>query len=151
MMSGPDSIEAGKGLAALFPDDSAALALLRDRLGIETQVLAQETSLHAFTAAMCLPAAFLQLELTGGRPWAEQVGVSLSELHTADLPRWRDVVAWARGATPVGLSDAEKQGYIARMATPGGITEVMVEAIVQGAPITAALNRGIKRSQELAG
>jgi pyrroline-5-carboxylate reductase len=151
MVSGPDSIEAGQGMAALFPDDSAALALLRDRLGIETQVLAIETSLHAFTAAMCLPPSFLQLELTGGRPWAEQVGVSLAELHTADLSRWRDVVAWARGATPVGLSSAEKQGYIARMATPGGITEVMVGAIVQGAPITAALNRGMKRSWELAG
>jgi pyrroline-5-carboxylate reductase len=151
MVSGPDSIEAGLGLGALFPDDAAALALLRDRLGLPTQVLALEMSLHAFTAAMCLPPSFLQLELTSGRPWTEQVGVSLAELHTADLARWRDVVAWAKTATPTGQSDAEKRGYIARMATPGGITEVMVGAIVQGAPITAALNRGIKRSQELAG
>jgi pyrroline-5-carboxylate reductase len=44
----------------------------------------------------------------------------------------------------------EKDLYINKMATKGGVTEAIVSSLKSGSPLDAALMKGIRRSGEIA-
>jgi pyrroline-5-carboxylate reductase len=144
MLSGPDSIRGGTGLGAFFPDDPAVTAFL-GLLGVTAYPLRDEDAFHIFTAAVCLPSAYLQMELSGS-----QGPTDLGGTYTAALPFWDALVAWSRRATPGGFCRDEKLAYISAMATKGGITEAIVGGIAAGLPLAEAFERGVNRSREIA-
>jgi hypothetical protein len=67
-----------------------------------------------------------------------------------ELPTPSDIVKWARSVQPRGLSEAERSQYISQAATPGGVTEAILRGIELGERLPVSLERGIKRSRDLA-
>jgi pyrroline-5-carboxylate reductase len=147
MLSGPDSIRSGTALGAYFPDkpqDAVSKAFL-DQLGVTAYPLSDEGLFHVFTAAMCLPSAYLQIELSGASGPTDLTGA-----YTDALPFWDELVAWSRHAKPSGFCKDEKLAYISAMATKGGVTEAIVGGIAAGLPLAKAFERGVNRSREIA-
>lgn len=145
MPSSPQSIEAGTGIAALWPNNDTVSPVLSD-LNVDTIILDDEKQLHFFTALVCLPAAYLQMETMGLSRQEPDAGV-FSGYGFAQAGR---VVMWAREHTPVHLSPGSIADYIFRMATKGGITETIVESIKNGGNLNTALLDGIERGEEIA-
>ena len=143
MPSGPDTIRAGKGLCAVHPPDPDVIELLR-AMGLMVVPLGSEEEMEAFTAAVCLPAVVVA---------AQSLGVDLesqwSEVER-DYPMLTATAHWARSVAPTLPSDDERGAYIERMATKGGITEIIVESFRAGQSMSQSLARGIARCKEIA-
>ncbi len=144
--SSPTSLEEGKGIAGVFPGNSGVETLVSS-LGIVVHPLKDEEDFHSFTACLCLPAALMEWSRRGNA-FSEDPQFGIRD-HT--LPGLADLLAWARSVTPVGLTAEEQRAYVTRMATPGGITEAMVQALdVPGADLAASFASGEARSRALA-
>ncbi|MDP4109048.1 MAG: hypothetical protein Q8878_03360, partial [Bacillota bacterium] len=50
---------------------------------------------------------------------------------------------------PTFCSDAQKEEYISKMQTKGGITETIIRSLETGSPFDEALRKGVARSREL--
>ncbi len=146
MPSSPQSIEAKSGIAALYPSNQVIKDLLCE-LDLETAVLDNEKQLHLFTALVCLPAAYLQMEVSG----RSRTNPDLRSFSDYGFDEASRVMAWAEENTPSGLTDDEAAAYISRMATRGGITEAIVAGIKDGSDIHTALLKGIERGETIAG
>jgi pyrroline-5-carboxylate reductase len=140
MTSSPDSMAAGKGIAALRSKDARAFELF-DYLGLEILDLEEESLMDAFTAAVCLPAALL----AGGE--AARSALPALALSYPGLER---VFAWAPLVLPEFPREAARRDYLERMLTPGGITERIVSALGRGESLERAFYEGIARARELA-
>ena len=142
MPSGPDSILEGKGIAAIYPHNQALSQVLQ-ALGLRIFELAAEGQMHIFTAGICLPAALLA---SGeGEDGGEKACRSLSRQYS-DFP---EIFSWARGVLPHLVREEDKEDYIRKMATRGGVTEAIVRSLESGDDLTAALKKGIDRSKEI--
>lgn len=60
-----------------------------------------------------------------------------------------DLLKWAHDITPRSLTRAEKELYIAKMATKGGITEAIVNAVKDNSELEKAFFKGIDKCKEL--
>jgi len=99
--------------------------------------------MHIFTAGICLPAALLA---SGeGEDGGEKACRSLSRQYS-DFP---EIFSWARGVLPHLVREEDKEDYIRKMATRGGVTEAIVRSLESGDDLTAALKKGIDRSKEI--
>ncbi len=58
MPSGPDTIAAKKGIAAVYPQNDEVAAMLSG-MGLKVFALPEEENMHTFTAGVCLTAALL--------------------------------------------------------------------------------------------
>jgi pyrroline-5-carboxylate reductase len=148
MTSAPDTLRKRNGIAALFPADSPLAEEILVSLGLRVIGLQRESDIHSFTAlGPCLPIALAHCEGIGK-------AISPAEiLQTADefaLPDYAPILHWALATRPTGLAGESLQQYVAQAATPGGVTEAIINAIDEGATLPRALARGIRRSQELA-
>lgn len=147
MISDPDTLAKKNGIAALYPAHDAMEALLKT-LGLRVLLLASEHSFAAFTAlGPCLPMA---------AAWCLGHGVPIdrASLHALgleqDLSGYPDIVDWALDVCPKDLSPAALAAYLAHAATPGGVTEAVINGLKAGDGIAAALLRGVRRCEELA-
>lgn len=144
MPSNPPTIEAGTAIAALFPE-AAAVADILSVMNFKIYPMAAEEAFHLFTAAVCLPAAFLYLRLY-------QRTMDEAELLNRYIPeydRFAEVYHWVKREAPLLTSEAAINGYLRRMATKGGITEAILESLKEGNSLAAALEKGIHRSKEI--
>ena len=143
MPSGPDTILAGMGICSIFPSDPAVIGILAD-MGMRVVPLDSEEDTQAFTAAVCLPA----VEVV-----ARSAGVSL-DAQWRDLerefPRLAETFRWARTVAPVLSDEPARRAYVERMATKGGITEVIVGSFRSGQSLVQSLRNGIARCAEIA-
>jgi pyrroline-5-carboxylate reductase len=140
MTSGPDTILEGRGAAAICPAGSGAAEVL-EILGLRLLRLDDEELVDAFTAAVCMPAA---LALRGDAA-ADDI-----ERLAAELPPIASIFRWAGEILPEFASGSEREAYVARMITPGGITERIVGALGSGASIRDAFYAGLARAGEIA-
>lgn len=142
MPSGPDTIAAGKGIAAVYPKNDEVAALLSG-MGLKFFCLDDEEMMHIFTAGVCLTAALLVAREKGldAKPAVEAV--------KQDFPPFEEIYAWALDALPNLSSDEEEEKYINRMCTKGGITEAIVQSLHRRSSLLEALHDGIKRSKEI--
>lgn len=145
MPSSPQSIELKRGIAALYPANTVIQDLLFD-LDLETVVLDKERQLHFFTSLVCLPAAYLQMQIAG----LARKKPDLSFFTSYRFDKAARIIKWAKKNTPAKLKPGEIIAYISRMATKGGITEAIVESIRHGDDINRALSLGIQRSEQIA-
>ena len=142
MPSGPDSIIEGKGIAAIYPHNQALSRILQG-LSLRVFELSEEEQMHVFTVGICLPAALLA---SGeGEEAGEKACRSLSQEYS-DFP---EIFSWARDVLPHLEKEEDKEDYIRRMATSGGITEAIVQSLGKGDDLTTALKNGIDRSREI--
>jgi len=142
MPSGPDTILEGKGIAAIYPHNQA-LSWILQALGLRVFELSAEEQMHVFTAGICLPAALLA---SGDDEEAgEKACRSLSRQYS-DFP---EIFSWARSVLPHLEREEDKEDYIRKMATSGGITEGIVKSLERGDDLLMALKQGIERSREI--
>jgi pyrroline-5-carboxylate reductase len=147
MPSGPDTIEKGAAIAGIFPPRDAIAEELLGVLRIELHFLPDEELMHAFTAAgVCLPIVLACWRAQGNRVDEQEVTRSAERNGLPEVPR---ILAWALRAEPRFATSAEQEAYLRAAATPGGVTEAMIDAIRAGASLTETLDAGVRRSREL--
>lgn len=142
MPSGPDTIREGKAIAAIYPHNKILCRILQ-ALGLRVFELKEEEQIHVFTAGICLPAALAAC--IGGVGGIEDACRSLSR----DYPDFPKICDWARETVPRFEGEEDKQNYISRVATKGGVTEAMVESLRRNGDLKAAINKGIERSRKI--
>ena len=140
MLSGPDTLLCGKGVATMYPECARIRSLL-DAMQVEYIKTVQESDLDVFTAGVCFPAAILKAPPDGQ---AEAVARIAEE-----YPLIARLYEWAVGILPAFESEEEKETYIRRMVTKGGVTEAIISSLEGGAPLDAACRAGIARAGEI--
>lgn len=141
MFSGPDTIVSRKGVAAMYPEHEHLKLLLRS-INLTHIKTMTETDLNIFTAGVCMPAALLKVEnSTECAKAVERIGM--------EYPLLSELYAWAIKALPHFHNSADKETYIERMITKGGVTDAIINSLTSGAPLDAALRRGIVRTKEI--
>lgn len=141
MFSGPDTIVSQKGVAAMYPEHEHLKILLRC-MNLTHMKTITEKHLDIFTTGVCIPAAILKTE----HPSRQQE--SIGKIGT-EYPLLSELYAWAIKVLPCFKNNADKEAYIARMITKGGITEAITNSLIAGAPFDVALQQGINRTQEI--
>lgn len=141
MVSGPDTILSQRGMAALYPYDEAVGGLLRE-MRFSLAAVADESEMDIFTAGVCLPAALSM----GNSELAIQAAITAI---AREYPAFFDLYAWARGVLPAFRDAGEREEYISRMITKGGVTEAIVTSLKAGEPFLTALTKGIALSRDI--
>jgi pyrroline-5-carboxylate reductase len=142
MPSGPDTIREKKGIVAVYPHNDLLVSVL-SHTGLRVYEISDEEMMHFFTVGVCLPAALLA---------AEMLGLSAGHAIDAiveDYPDFKEIHHWAKRALPALSSDLEREEYISRMSTKGGITEAIIDSLRSGSTFLDALRRGIEKSREI--
>ncbi len=142
MPSGPGTIKEGKGIVAVYPRNDVLMDIL-PRVGLKVFELLDEEMMHAFTVGVCLPAALL----VAGRK--ELSTAQAAEAIGKDYSGFEDIYVWAKGVLPDVYSDEEREEYVKRMSTKGGITEAIINSLNSGSTFLTALRCGIARSKEI--
>jgi len=142
MPSGPDTIKDRKGIVAVYPRSD----ILRDILpgiGLKVFELPEEEMMHAFTVGVCLPAALL----AAGRM---ELGTAHAvKIMEKEYPGFEEIYTWAKGVLPNFDSDEEREEYIKKMSTKGGITEAIIDSLNSGSTFITAIRMGAARSREI--
>ena len=141
MLSGPDTLAVGKGVAAMYPENEAIKRLFR-LMGLKHINVSTEDDLDVFTAGVCLTAALLKTE----GPSEEERAI---EKIGKEYPLLKELYAWAKGALPEFENEDGKGKYITKMATKGGVTDAIISSLERGATLDEALKRGIARTEEI--
>jgi pyrroline-5-carboxylate reductase len=142
MPSGPDTIKAGRSIVAVYPPSDRVKKVIIS-LGQTVYEISDESMMHAFTAGVCLPAAILSAEKKElpSAPAAKIIGQEYNDFE--------GIYEWAKGVLPSISSEEERESYIRRMKTKGGITEAIIDSLECGSTFLEALRRGMERSREI--
>lgn len=141
MFSGPDTIVSGEGVAAMYPEH-AHLKLLLNSINLTHIKTTTESDLNIFTAGVCMPAALLKVENpTEHRRAIDRIG--------KEYPLLSELFAWAVRVLPHFHNSVDKEAYVERMITKGGVTDAIINNLTSGAPLDAALRKGIARTKEI--
>ena len=148
MTSAPDTLDHGNAIAAIHPADHLIAHEILIALNARVFPLRYESDLHAFTAlGSCLPSALIYWEKLGHTidvPELEELGERFG------LPDFPALLQWAQKISSRNRSPNEQEEYLERAATPGGVTEAILNQIKLGKGLSDALVGGIQRSQDLA-
>lgn len=142
MPSGPDTIKKGKGIIAVYPRSDILMDIL-PCMGLRVFELSDEEMMHAFTVGVCLPAALL----VAGRK--EKSVAQAARIIEKEYPGFEEIYVWAKDVLPNFDSDEEREEYVKRMSTKGGITEAIVNSLNSGSTFLTALRCGIAKSREI--
>ncbi len=142
MPSGPDTILKKKGIVALFPYQDLLRRFLFE-MGFKVYKVKCEEDLHTFTAGVCLPAALLAAKKLNGT-----IDNTILEIEK-DYPDFKTIYQWAMNALPNFETEAEKDEYIRKMTTKGGITECIIDSIYKNKGFLRAIRNGIARSKDI--
>lgn len=141
MFSGPDTLLSGKSVATMYPEHEH-LKLLLGFLNATHIKIATEDDIDIFTAGVCMPAALLKEENPAeGKRAVDRIG--------EEYPLLTALYAWAVKALPHFYSSADKEAYVGRMITKGGVTDSIISSLKSGEPLDAALRNGIARTREI--
>jgi len=141
MLSGPDTIVSGKGVAALYPGNGQ-LAQLIELMGAAHIKTETEADIDIFTTGVCLTAAILK----AGNHDEQRKAIARIK---SEYPMLAELHSWALNALPDFQSNAEKTAYIEKMITKGGVTEAIISSLGHGEALDDALKKGIERTQEI--
>lgn len=137
MASDPESNDEGHGFSTTWEPDERVEAVLA---AAQTKVwrVASEDELDAVCVGICLPPVLLHIKTPD-----EEVAASFAQMR-ARYPMYEAVEELARhvGRTrePIGLE---------RVATKGGVTEVVASTLRGGAGLAASIDAGLEKSRSL--
>lgn len=135
-----DSIINENGVCAIYPEDSKIVAILT-KIKLEVNTINEENEFHAFTTLSVLPAIIIMSEILG------------TNIHNIEIiskyKKYDSIISWSFRNYPKNLNSNEKKKYIVKTATPGGITEAMINDYKENKKIINAIETGIIRSQEI--
>jgi pyrroline-5-carboxylate reductase len=147
MPSAPFTLEHDQGIAGVFENGINAAGAVVRFMGLQEFVLEAEETFHAFTAlGVCLPMA-LTLWYAHGRRVDFAALLTLAETYS--VPDFPAILAWAERVRPHGLGEKERSAFLAEAATPGGVTQAILDAINAGKALPEALVAGLARSRQL--
>ncbi len=141
MISGPDTIAAEKGVAAVYPYNELVGCILK-KMNLRIFEISDEKEMDIFTTGVCLPAALLQ----------EDNEVLIKDaIHEIgnECAMFVDLYEWAKRILPAFAKESEKVAYMARMITKGGVTEAIIDSLKEGELFITALRKGIAHSKAI--
>jgi pyrroline-5-carboxylate reductase len=141
MLSGPDTILSGKGVASMYPPQEHLRMLLKVMRLTEINA-ADENDINVFTAGVCLTAALLK---TGN---ANEQKTAIDRIKRK-YPLLSELYIWAVSALPDLQNEQDREAYISHMITKGGVTDAIIKSLSGGEPLDAALIKGISRTGEI--
>jgi len=145
--SPPATIAAQTAIAGVFPGGNEVVEELLRELGIRQLSLDKEDDVHAFTAfGPCLPIVLSSFRARGGVVNDSEIAASAG-LH--GLKAYQPILQWANSVEPRFETEVAHAEYLRKAATPGGVTEAMLEVVESGRGLIEALERGVSRSREL--
>lgn len=141
MLSGPDTIVSGKGVAALYPYNELIDSIL-NKMKLCIFEISREEDMNIFTAGVCLPAALLQEK--------DEVIIenAVNEIGI-DCAMFLNLYDWAKKTVPSFNTEIEKTQYISKMITKGGVTEAIIDSLKSGEEFITALRKGIARGNNI--
>jgi pyrroline-5-carboxylate reductase len=142
MPSGPETIKANKGIVAVYPHNYTLTRILSN-MGLRVYELPSEEMMHKFTVGVCLPAALIVARKRGLN--TEQA-VRIIE---KEFPEFAAIYTWAKDVLPNFNSEKERDEYVEKMSTRGGVTEVIVDSLNSGNMFYDALADGIAKSKAI--
>lgn len=141
MFSGPDTIEQESGVASMFPEHEDLKLLLRC-MNLTHIRSKSENDLDVFTAGVCMPAAILK---AGHRDEAQKAIYEIAD----EYPLFSELYQWAVSVLPHFQTEKERNQYIEKMVTKGGVTEAIINSLCSGASFDAALRAGVSRTKQI--
>lgn len=141
MFSGPDTILSGKGVAAMYPE-SEQIKLMLKMMKLTHIKANSENDIDVFTAGVCMTAALLK---AGGM---DSQRAAIDRIKT-EYPMLYELYSWALDAMPILSDETEREAYISRMITKGGVTDAIMRCLVNGDALDDALKNGIARTKEI--
>lgn len=145
MPSGPETLLDQKGICALYPANSFIQNLM-ESLQVNVFAVTSEKAFYVFTTALCLPAAFLQLN---AYPCEEDASAFIIN-YSKWIPQFAAVYQWAKNVTPLNLNEEDKNRIIKNMSTEGGVTENLVHHIIEGNKFFDAFSKAVDYCEYLA-
>ncbi|MBI2665862.1 NAD(P)-binding domain-containing protein [Candidatus Woesearchaeota archaeon] len=142
-VASPDAIIKGMSISAIAPEPDQKFQEILHALQLKPITLSTKQDWFYFVIASCLPNVYVYLN---GEIAKEEIISFLKETTFDSSP----IIAWAKQTYRKDLSTAEKEDYLRKAATKGGITEAIFQALGKGNTITEALKAGLKKSKELA-
>lgn len=139
MCSGPDTIDGGFGVSSFCAEPAAEKAIekLLRLCGLDILQVSSEAELDAFTVGICIPA------LTRATGCSRSVRAAITGM-SRDYPVYASLGRWLRASAPQACTEP------GRVATRGGVAEIMISRLNSGASLEAALRTGIERGREIA-
>ena len=141
MLSGPDTIKSEKGVTAMYPENHQLKQILQ-RMNLKYLNIRSEEELDVFTAGVCMPAAIIK----SADPKQQQMAIDKVK---EEYPIFPELYSWAAKVLPSFANESDKESYVNRMITKGGVTEAIVNSLSKGESLDAALKKGIKRTKEI--
>jgi pyrroline-5-carboxylate reductase len=144
MCSGPDTILGGRGIATTFPADPRAEAVLH-MMGLRVFDSSFEEELDSFTVGICIPAILLNI-CADERDVRDAVGGMMER-----YPVYKKLWGWIREISPAcsGLGSDDRRASLENVSTKGGITQAMMDALLEGDSFSLAIQRGMHRGREI--
>ena len=141
MFSGPDTIVSEQGIATIYPKQECLQQLLSS-INVQYIPSSNEEDLNVFTAGVCMPAALLKIK---------DIDKCSSDIQKIkeEYPLLFGLFTWAKDVLPEFKYVSEKDAYLKKMITKGGITEAIINSIDKGEPLNISLLNGIKRTKEI--
>ncbi len=136
--TGPDTITNSEAVAGLYPADKLTQDLL-DFIKIDYYIVNNLHQMDLMTLVGCLPAVFCKID-----PTTDENRKAIKDF-AGDFPDFIEASRKAENLVP----DHDKDVFVDRVSTPGGVTEAMINSVLAGNSLEDALNAGLKRNEEL--
>jgi pyrroline-5-carboxylate reductase len=140
MCSGPDTILAGRGVAAMFPSDDRTKRVM-EMTGLSAMDAGSEEELDSFTVGICIPAILSNIHVP-----RDAVEDAMSAME-ARYPVYGALKPWIMDS--VRHETEDKGACLEKVSTKGGITEAMITSLRLGSTFEAALVKGMERGREI--
>lgn len=136
--TGPDTIRDSQAIAGVYGSNAVAYELF-DLLDIDYCVVDDEDNMDYVAIAGCLPAIFCRVP-----PESDEAKDAVNRI-SEDFPEFRTMAGKCEKLVP----DDDKEEFIGRFTTPGGVTQAILNGLNMGKPLYDSLLMGIERNKQL--
>ena len=141
MCSGPETISGGRGICVLHHGTDAARKLV-SLCGMREMQIRTEDEIDAFTAGICIPPILMNIKVDEGERKKALKNMAL---------RWsvyRELSPWIEAELELSASQNDKKS-LENVSTNGGVSEAMVNSLINGGSFFPSVERGVERCAEL--
>ena len=136
--TGPGTILASQAIAGVYGENTVAEELFR-LLDIDYVVVDDEDKMNYVAVAGCLPAIFCRVS-----PDSDEAREAIGRI-SSDFPEFRELARKCECLVP----SENRDEFISSFATPGGVTQAILNGLNMGKSLYDSLLMGIERSKEL--
>lgn len=133
-----------EGLVGMYPGNQIVREIL-ELLSFRIFILKNEDEFHYFTAAICLPSLLIK---TYSENRQDEIFKAVTDLSIT-YPWFTYIYQSVRKYPSVLKNESDRDNYIQKVATKGGITEAIIDSLEKRETVYQALMAGVQRSREL--